>query len=98
MRLIPGRAKGGANDQTAFGMDLADLKVAMEEDLDAGLTPVFVNANCGTTNSCAIDPISAIGELCRRWAGAPSEPERKEGWGLFGAFAFSCHPNAETYL
>jgi aromatic-L-amino-acid decarboxylase len=35
-------------------------------DQQAGLTPFFVCATVGTTSSNAMDPISAIGEVCRQ--------------------------------
>jgi aromatic-L-amino-acid decarboxylase len=38
----------------------------IELDLQAGLKPCFACATVGTTSSNAIDPISAIGELCRK--------------------------------
>ena len=67
MRLIPARGRGGAADDSAYALDPADLATAMKEDVAAGLTPVFVTANVGTTNSCAIDPVLAIGKICHRW-------------------------------
>jgi aromatic-L-amino-acid/L-tryptophan decarboxylase len=38
----------------------------IETDRRAGLTPFFVCATVGTTSSNAMDPIAAIGEVCRR--------------------------------
>jgi aromatic-L-amino-acid decarboxylase len=38
----------------------------IEADRSAGLTPFFVCATVGTTSSNAMDPISAIGEICRQ--------------------------------
>ena len=39
------------------------LKQAIEEDQSAGILPMAVVANAGTTNTGAIDPLQAIGEL-----------------------------------
>jgi aromatic-L-amino-acid decarboxylase len=38
----------------------------IETDRGAGLTPFFVCATLGTTSSNAMDPIAAIGEVCRQ--------------------------------
>ncbi len=38
----------------------------IEADRHAGLTPFFVCATVGTTSSNAMDPIAAIGEVCRQ--------------------------------
>ncbi|MEZ4560586.1 MAG: pyridoxal-dependent decarboxylase [Caldilineaceae bacterium] len=38
-----------------------------EADLAAGLTPFFVTANVGTTSSNAMDPVRAIGAICREY-------------------------------
>lgn len=37
----------------------------VEEDLAAGRTPFFAQANLGTTSSNAMDPVRAMGEVCR---------------------------------
>ena len=42
------------------------LAKAIAADRAAGLTPAFVCANVGSTSSNAIDPVRAIGEICRR--------------------------------
>lgn len=91
MRVIPASGRGGSADDSAYALDPADLATAMKEDVAAGLTPVFVTANVGSTNSCAIDPVVAIGEICRRWDGAPFgfQVERGEGACLDFSF-FSC--------
>ncbi len=52
---------------SAFAMLPAALEEAIEEDLAAGLRPFFVCATIGTTSSTAIDPVRAIGEICRRY-------------------------------
>lgn len=43
------------------------LERAVAEDLGRGKTPFFVVATVGTTSSTAIDPLRAIGEVCRRY-------------------------------
>lgn len=50
----------------SFAMRPEALEVSMQADLDAGLVPAFVSATVGTTSSTAIDPLPAIGEICRR--------------------------------
>ena len=42
------------------------LAAAITADRKAGKTPAFVCATIGTTSSNAIDPVRAIGEICRR--------------------------------
>ncbi|MFJ3584660.1 pyridoxal-dependent decarboxylase [Streptomyces sp. NPDC090127] len=41
------------------------LRRAIEADLSAGLVPVAVIATIGTTSTTAIDPLPAIGDICR---------------------------------
>lgn len=47
-----------------FRMDVDALKVAIDEDKQAGLRPMAVVATSGTTNVGAIDPIDAIADVC----------------------------------
>jgi aromatic-L-amino-acid decarboxylase len=42
------------------------LAAALEEDRAAGRVPCCVVATVGTTSSTAVDPVRAIGEICRR--------------------------------
>jgi aromatic-L-amino-acid decarboxylase len=42
------------------------LERAITEDVASGCVPFFVTATVGTTSSHAIDPVRAIGEVCRR--------------------------------
>ncbi|CAM9650065.1 unnamed protein product, partial [Hapterophycus canaliculatus] len=64
LRLIPTR-HDAQQEQQCYAVDAADLSEAMREDLQAGLTPMFVSANVGSTNTCAVDPVRALGEACR---------------------------------
>jgi len=50
----------------AYAMRPAALETAVREDIAAGFTPLCVIAAIGTTGSTAIDPLAAIGEICRR--------------------------------
>lgn len=50
-----------------FAMRPEALERAIVEDVEAGLTPFFVNATVGTTASNALDPLAPIGELTRRY-------------------------------
>lgn len=47
-------------------MDPAALAALIEADLHAGRQPFFVCATVGTTSSNAIDPLPAIGPICKR--------------------------------
>jgi len=49
-----------------FAMKPDVLAKQVEADRQAGLTPIFVCATVGTTSSNAMDPVSAIGEVCRK--------------------------------
>jgi aromatic-L-amino-acid decarboxylase len=48
-----------------FAMRPEALERRIDEDRRAGLTPCFVCATVGTTSSNAIDPVPAIGRICR---------------------------------
>ncbi|MDX1611390.1 MAG: aminotransferase class I/II-fold pyridoxal phosphate-dependent enzyme, partial [Candidatus Thermoplasmatota archaeon] len=39
------------------------LEAAIQADLDQGLEPFFINANAGTTNTGAVDPLEAIADI-----------------------------------
>jgi aromatic-L-amino-acid decarboxylase len=53
-------------DET-FAMRPERLEEAIAEDLRSGAQPCLVVATVGTTSSGAVDPLSAIGEICRRY-------------------------------
>jgi aromatic-L-amino-acid decarboxylase len=46
-------------------MDVVDLRLALETDRAAGVLPVAIVANAGTTNTGAIDPIAEIAAVAR---------------------------------
>ena len=48
-----------------FAMRPDALAAAVQADRAAGKTPLFVCATVGTTSSHAVDPVRAIGEVCR---------------------------------
>ena len=49
----------------ALAMDPAALRAAVLADLAAGVRPVMAVATVGTTSTTAVDPVAAIGSLCR---------------------------------
>jgi aromatic-L-amino-acid decarboxylase len=51
---------------SALRMDAKALSAAVENDLRAGRVPVAVVATVGTTSTTAIDPVSAIADVCAR--------------------------------
>ena len=81
------------------------LEEAMTRDRAAGFVPACVVATVGTTSSGAIDPLKAVGEICRRhgawfhvdaaWAGtAALLPEKRwilDGVELADSFVFNPH-------
>jgi len=48
-----------------YAMQPGALKIQIEQDRQAGLTPAFVCATVGTTSSNALDPLPEIGQICR---------------------------------
>ncbi|MDO5032393.1 aminotransferase class I/II-fold pyridoxal phosphate-dependent enzyme [Corynebacterium sp.] len=50
-----------------FRMVPADLRAAIQEDLEQGLQPFAVVGTCGTTNTGAIDPINEIAGICEEF-------------------------------
>jgi aromatic-L-amino-acid decarboxylase len=46
-------------------MDVADLRRAIAADLEAGILPMAIVANAGTTNTGAIDPLREIAAVAR---------------------------------
>lgn len=52
---------------TNFSLQPEALEKQIRTDMAAGLKPFFVCATVGTTSSNAIDPLLAIGEICRKY-------------------------------
>jgi aromatic-L-amino-acid/L-tryptophan decarboxylase len=50
-----------------FRMCSEALRLKIQKDIRAGLTPCFVCATVGTTSSNAMDPIGEIGKICREY-------------------------------
>jgi aromatic-L-amino-acid decarboxylase len=88
-----------------YAMRPDDLRRQIEADRAAGLLPFFVVATIGTTSSTALDPIRAIGEICREYgiwfhvdgamAGAaavcPEFRAMQDGLVLADSYAFNPH-------
>ncbi|RVX07346.1 Tyrosine/DOPA decarboxylase 1 [Vitis vinifera] len=59
-----------SSDQTHSTLQKAsklvdDVRTAMEEDIAAGLVPLFLCATVGTTSSGAVDPLEALGHVAK---------------------------------
>jgi aromatic-L-amino-acid/L-tryptophan decarboxylase len=52
-------------DPDALSITAESLRAAVEADLAAGVRPVMAVATVGTTSTTAVDPVRAMGELCR---------------------------------
>jgi aromatic-L-amino-acid/L-tryptophan decarboxylase len=53
-------------DPKTLAMDPAHLDRLIAADVEAGAVPVLVCATIGTTSTAAVDPVRAVGEVCRR--------------------------------
>jgi glutamate/tyrosine decarboxylase-like PLP-dependent enzyme len=49
---------------TDYRMDVGALAQALDDDVEAGLSPVLVAANGGATNTGAVDPLPELADLC----------------------------------
>jgi aromatic-L-amino-acid decarboxylase len=49
-----------------YRMDVAALAAAIAEDRANGIRPLAVVATVGTTSTTSVDPVAAIGDVCRR--------------------------------
>jgi len=95
LRLIP--------VDTRLQMDVGALQQAITEDLAAGRIPLAVVASAGTVSTGAIDPLEAIGTLCRThgiWLhvdgayGVPAAlvaPEKFRGLGAANSLSLDLH-------
>ena len=61
----PGNVREVASD-AEFRLRLDELERLVAEDRRAGLTPFFVVGNAGTTNTGAVDDLSAVADVARR--------------------------------
>jgi aromatic-L-amino-acid/L-tryptophan decarboxylase len=52
-------------DPDALSVTADSLRRAVDADVAAGITPLLVLATVGTTSTTAVDPVRALGELCR---------------------------------
>lgn len=89
----------------AFAMRPDALRAAIEADLAAGRVPACVVASMGTTGVGAVDPLGAIGKICREhgiffhvdaaWGGSalilPEERWMADGVELVDSFVFNPH-------
>jgi len=55
----------GVDENLAMRVDL--LENAIQNDIKSGFIPFFVCATVGTTSTNAIDPLTEIGEICRKY-------------------------------
>jgi aromatic-L-amino-acid decarboxylase len=53
-------------DPDALSVTADSLRAAVEADLAAGVTPLMVLATVGTTSTTAVDPVRALGTVCRQ--------------------------------
>jgi aromatic-L-amino-acid decarboxylase len=68
---IAGLGDGGVRlidvDDATLAMRPDALRAALAADRAAGATPALVVATVGTTSTAAVDPLPAVGELCREY-------------------------------
>lgn len=50
-----------------YPIDLDALKAQLEVDVAAGLRPFFVSVSFGATGVCAVDPLSAVGDIAKQY-------------------------------
>ncbi len=62
--IMPDRIRSIPSDG-AYRLPIAALRDAIATDRRAGLLPFMVVSNAGTTNTGAVDPLAAIGGICR---------------------------------
>ncbi len=63
--ILPDRVRAIPVDE-AFRLRVDLLEAAIAQDRAAGLAPFLVVSSAGTTNTGAVDPLPAIGALCRQ--------------------------------
>ena len=62
-----GQVRAVAVDPLTLAMRPDALRAALAADVAAGLRPAVVVATIGTTSTTAVDPLSAIGAVCREY-------------------------------
>ena len=72
-----------------FRLPLESLRETIRADKESGLRPFCVIANAGTTNTGAVDPLSALADLCA------SEGMWLHADGAYGAAAILCERGRE---
>lgn len=55
------------NVDEAFRMDVASLELAIQADLNAGLTPMAIVASAGTTATGSVDDFNAIADIAEKY-------------------------------
>jgi aromatic-L-amino-acid decarboxylase len=63
--IMPDRVRQVPSDE-GYRLNIDALENAVAADRHAGLLPFAVVSSAGTTNTGAVDPLAAIGDLCRR--------------------------------
>lgn len=67
--IVAGLGEGAlrrvGTDPRTLAMDPAALRRLLAADVAAGITPVLTVATVGTTSTTAVDPVAAVGEVCR---------------------------------
>ncbi|MGA5699708.1 pyridoxal-dependent decarboxylase [Peterkaempfera bronchialis] len=53
-------------DPATLALDVSHLRTLVMRDVADGVTPLLAVATVGTTSTTAVDPVAAIGEVCRR--------------------------------
>ncbi|KAI6227606.1 Aromatic-L-amino-acid decarboxylase [Aphelenchoides fujianensis] len=59
-------ATSTTNSSNNFCIDEAALRQAIKEDRDHGLIPFILIATVGTTSTCAVDDLKAVGPICQQ--------------------------------
>ena len=54
-------------EEHAWALQPETVEEALHKDLAAGLVPFFLSVTCGTTSSCAFDPIQPLGLLSKQY-------------------------------
>ena len=49
-----------------FKMNIEELSTAVKEDIEADMKPILVVGTAGTTNTCAVDDIHGMGDICAK--------------------------------